>query len=333
MSVPSPRTRFRPLPLLIGAAALALAIALTVLTGGTFSSRTGYDQAAHEVALSEWWRLWAIPPVETALIAVLLAWLLIRARPGGRWWAVACAALLLAAVCSPVAGLAQGGLLTGHMVQHVAMGGVAPLLALLALPKAAPGAAPRRAWHVILTPGPAFALWVISTATWLAPAVHHQVLLHQIWWIAQQVGFFAFGALLWVPITERITPAPTWFGTGAKAVYMVGVWLVGVTLANIFWFSGTAFYPAHAAAAKAWGLTPLEDQGYAGTVMMLTHCVLAFGAVGVLFFRAQGERSLEQRLTEAGLDADEARWAVRYGDRAAVARSVGVPLKMRAGID
>ena len=33
------------------------------------------------------------------------------------------------------------------------------------------------------------------------------------------------------------------------------------------------------------------------------------------------------------LDADEARWAVRYGDRAAVARSVGVPLKMRAGID
>jgi cytochrome c oxidase assembly factor CtaG len=157
--------------------------------------------------------------------------------------------------------------------------------------------------------------------------------MHPAAWTLQQVSFFAFGIALWAPVTERFAPAPMWFGTGAKCLYMLGVWSVGLTLANIYWFAGSAFYPSHTAAARSWGLSPMQDQANAATVMMATHCLLAFGAITVLFFRQSREDSLQQRLIEAGLDPDEVRWTVRYGDSAALARAAGVSLRDRPGID
>jgi cytochrome c oxidase assembly factor CtaG len=143
--------------------------------------------------------------------------------------------------------------------------------------------------------------------TWLLPAVHHQVLSHVTLWILQQVAFFAFGALLWAPILERVRAVPRWFRTAAKCGYMYGVFAVGLILANILWFSGTAFYDSHAAAARAWDLSPLQDQASAGTMMMATHCLLAFGAIAVLFFRRAAAHDREQgdhRALQAPRDQD-----------------------------
>jgi len=321
------------LPLLLGAGAVALAVALTVLTGGSFSARTGYDQAVRDVLLDDWWTLWAVPPVEVALTGLLTAWLLIAGRREGRAYALAAAGVLLVAVCSPVAGLAQSGLLSAHMGQHVLIGAVAPLLALMALPQAVPGASPRRWWAALLWPPAAFALWVLSTVVWLIPAIHHHVLTSQPLWILQQVSFFTFGAIFWAPVAERLTPAPRWYSAGVKCGVLMGLWFVGLTIANVFWFAGHAFYASHAVAARALGLEPLEDQGMAGTVMMVTHCFIAFTAVSVLFFRAARERSVQQRLIEAGIDEERARWAVRYGGADALAREAGIAVTVRAGID
>lgn len=281
--------------LMLAAAAIALAIALTAVTGGRFTARTGYAEAAREVLASEWWTLWAVPPVEIALIALLAAWLVLgirrddpeRARIRYRY-AAAAAAVLVVAVVSPVGGLAQGGLLAAHMLQHVLIGAVAPLLALLAVPPPSGGEGQPRFPRLrrLVHPAPAFALWAASTGLWLLPAVHHEVLMRSSLWIVQQIAFFVFGALLWAPIVERPGPAPRWFGTGIKCAYMYGVFAVGLLLANIMWFSGTPFYESHAAVARAWGLSPLQDQANAGTVMMVTHCLLAFGAIAVLFFRS-----------------------------------------------
>jgi cytochrome c oxidase assembly factor CtaG len=325
-----------PLRPLVAAGAIALALALTVFTGGSFSARTGYEDAAREVLLRDWWTLWAVPPVEVALIALIGAALLLSpaSREGARRaYAISGLAVLLLAVCSPLAGLAQGGLFAAHMLQHVLIGAVAPLLVLLALPRAVPGATPRRWWARLLHPGIAFALWVTSTIVWLAPGVHHHVLDDQAIWILQQVSFFAFGIVLWAPVTERLTPAPSWFGSAAKCGYMLGVWVVGVITANIYWFSGTAFYSSHTAAAEAWGIGPLQDQANAGTVMLLTHCAIAFTAIAVLFARQAREQQLEQRLVEAGLEPGLVRDAIRYGGSERLAAQVGVPLRSREGID
>jgi len=333
----------RPLLLLGVAGALALLIALTALNGGRFTSYTGYAQTV-ETEPGRWWTLWALPPVETIAIVALAvgvaAWSRRLGRPldtRRRVYLAAGLALLLVAVCSPLAGLAQGGILSAHMMQHTIIGAFAPLPVLLALPRHLPEhggpVAGSRLLRALTRPPVAFGLWLGSTLVWLLPDLHHEVLEHQSLWVAQQVSFFAFGLLLWIPVLERGVSAPAWFGTGLKCAYMCGVWFAGLAIANLFWFSGTAFYESHAVAARVWDLNPLADQANAGTVMMVTHCFLALGAVTVLFFRQAREDGLAQRLVDAGMPPERVHAALRRGELDDLARGAGVALGTRAGID
>jgi putative membrane protein len=331
-----------PLRLIVVAATMALAIALTALAVGGGASHLAHS-APSAAASTELGDLWAVPPVEVAAIIVAAALYFGRARrlPGvvSGWRQVSFAgglAVLLAAVCSPLGGVAQQGLLSAHMLQHTLIGAVAPLLLLLGLPRAfvEPLLSPpwARRLQRLQHPVVAFPLWVAGTIVWLLPAVHHEVLESPALWIVQQASFLALGLILWAPVVESL-PAPDWFSTAWKCGYMVGVWFVGLMIANVYWFSGTAFYDSHAAAADAWGFEPLEDQANAGTVMMVLHCLLALGAVLVLFFRQAREGELRQRLLEAGIDPARVERATRAGTAAALARAHGVPVRTRAGID
>lgn len=329
----------RPLTLIAVAGAFALAIALTALTSGT--GHTGHAGPSAE-ATTDLGSLWAVPPVEVACVLLLGALYAARVHRAGGVSGLrqlsfhSGLAVILIAVCSPLGGVAQQGLLTAHMLQHTLIGAVAPLLLLLGVTRELatgllrPGTI--RALQRLQHPAVAFPLWAGSTILWLIPSVHHAVLESGPLWIAQQVSFLVFGVLLWAPVVE-VLPAPAWFGTAWKGGYMSGVWALGLAIANVYWFSGTAFYDSHAAAAGAWGVEPLEDQANAGTVMMVLHCLLAFGAITVLFFRQAREGELSQRLIEAGIDPDRVAEAIRRGGGEALARTHGVPVKTRAGID
>jgi cytochrome c oxidase assembly factor CtaG len=330
----------RPLNLLAGAGFLALAIALTAVgSGGAY--RTGHHGPS-ATASKDLGTLWAIPPVEVSALVILgLLYALAVRRTGGvsglrRLSFYSGIAVILIAVCSPLGGVAQQGLLTAHMLQHTLIGAIAPLLLLLGTPRAflteilRPGT--RRLLERLQHPLVAFPLWALSTVVWLLPGVHHAVLGDGALWIAQQTSFLLVGLLLWGPIVEAL-PAPDWFSTGLKSGYMVGVWFVGLSIANVYWFSGTAFYSSHAQAATVWGLEPLEDQANAGTVMMVLHCLLAFGAITILFFRQAREGELRQRMLEAGIDPVRVAEATRAGTGEALARLHGVSSRTRAGID
>jgi putative membrane protein len=321
--------RSRVFAFLVIACVLAASIAVTALSG----SQTVHIGAIGSLPTTpHWWTLWSVPPVECIGIALVGLYVLPRARPGWhRTSGVAGLVVLAIAVCSPIAGLARDGLLEFHMLQHTLIGGFGALLVLAALPRATAPVTGIVRW--VAHPFVGFPLWVISTAFWLAPAVHDQLLNSDALWIAQQLSFFVFGVLVWCPVLERFAPAPAWFGTGFKCGYMVGVWFTGLFIANIFWFSGTPLYPGHAALDAAWGVGALQDQANAGTVMMVTHCILSFGLIGILFFASAREQGLQQRLIEAGLDPDEVRHAVRSGEGGALAARAGISVVTRPGID
>lgn len=333
----------RPLTLMTGAGALALLVALTALTGGRFTSYTGAEDVV-TTRPADWWTLWSLPPLEFVAILLLLAACVsaIRARgadlTGGRIALLAGGtAILLVAVCSPLAGLAQGGILSAHMLQHTLIGGFAPLLLLAALPRAVPDGRPPRdvrrvAWPLV-RPVPALAVWTAVTVVWLLPPVHHEMLVHQSLWVVQQVMFFTVGALLWMPVLDRWRQQPEWFGNGIRALYMAWAFFVGLTISNAFWFVGTAFYASHAVAAEAWGLDPQSDQGLAGTVMMVAHCFLTLGASAYFVFRHSRQDGLAQRLREAGLDPAHVRSAMARGELEDLARATGVAVRSRPGID
>ena len=111
---------------------------------------------------------------------------------------------LLIAVCSPLGGVAQQGLLSAHMLQHTLIGAVAPLLLLLGMPRAFLEAVLSPAWRrrpKVQHPLLAFPLWVAGTIVWL-PAVHHQVLESPPLWVLQQASFLVLGLVLWAPVVD-----------------------------------------------------------------------------------------------------------------------------------
>ncbi len=322
------------------AASVALGVVVAAMTDGASDVWGGYTQALQRLTGEPWWTLWVLPG---ALVGLLVATGIIltprTSEPGPLrrrhmvflWSGVGVGVL---ALCSPIATVAQGGVLTGHMFQHVLLGALAPVLILLGVSPAPYGTRqPRRVLAVLLHPVVAFAIWLSSTILWLLPEVHHQVLVQPVLWVVQQVAVFLAGIALWAPITGRIVHPPAWFRTGAKCTELIVVWFVGIALANFLWFSGTPLYGSHAAGAAALGISPLQDQANAGTVMVLAHCAITFVAIGILFFRHAAERGLEQRLIEAGIPAVEVHEASLHGSLRDLAERSGVAVATRTGLD
>ena len=117
---------------------------------------------------------------------------------------------------------------------------------------------------------------------------------------------------MWLPVLETL-PAPEWFGTGWKLGYIAVVRAVETVLGNVFFWAGSPFYNVYEHQNRLWGLSPLADQGMAGTVMMIEGSIVTLVALAWLFLRMASEGELRQQLLERGLDPRAVRRAVRYG--------------------
>ncbi len=331
----------RPLNLLALAGFIALAIALTAIgTGGAY--RTGHHGPSAQ-ATTDLGALWAIPPFEVSALLILAGLYALRVRRVGGVSGLrqvsfhAGVAVILIAVCSPLGGVAQQGLLTAHMLQHTLIGAIAPLLMLLGMPRAfledALGPGTRRVLERLQHPLVAFPLWALSTVVWLLPDIHHVVLESRPLWIvaadlvpADRAAALGAGRRV-APrpgvVQHRASRAATWWASGSWASR-------SPTSTGSRAPPSTTRTPRRAA---AWGIEPLEDQANAGTVMMVLHCLLAFGAITILFFRQAREGELRQRMLEAGIDPVRVAEATRAGTGRELARAHGVADRTRAGID
>jgi cytochrome c oxidase assembly factor CtaG len=118
---------------------------------------------------------------------------------------------------------------------------------------------------------------------------------------------------VWAAALELL-PGPEWFGTGPKLGYVVAVRLVETPLANVFFWSTGVFYGVYDHGAdRLWGIDPLQDQGWAGAIMMTEGGIVTLGMLAWLFLRLAQEGELRQELLERGLDPRAVRRAVRYG--------------------
>jgi putative membrane protein len=307
--------------LVLGAACLCLALApATALADGAGGGA--------------WWSRWSTSPLQIAPIALGAVLYAVRARRLGSrlpLWRALCffggILLLLAAVASPVDALAEE-LFSVHMIQHVLLGDLGALLIVLGVTGPILRPALRLRWvqrlRALSHPAVALPLWAANIYVWHLPVLYEAALDHTAVHSLEHVAFFSFGCLMWAPLIEPL-PAPSWFGTGAKLAYVGAVRAFDAVLGNIFWWSGEAFYPTYERTAPLHGMTPLEDQINAGTVMMLETGTVTLALFVILFFRMAREGELRQRLIESGLDEAAVRRAVRYGR--------GEVMAARAGLD
>jgi putative membrane protein len=209
-------------------------------------------------------------------------------------------ALVVVALASPVAHIGEE-LILAHMAQHVLMADLAALLLVLGLtgPLLQPILATRLARHlrVLAHPVVAFGLWAINLYVWHLPVLYQAALSSEPVHALQHGSFVFFGFTMWLALLGPL-PQPEWFGNGARLLYIVGVRFTGALLGNVFLWSGSVFYPDYRPGQAQWDISPLQDQGVAGTIMMVESSIVTVVLLGWLFVKAARDSEEKQTLLE-----------------------------------
>jgi len=248
---------------------------------------------------------WSFDPTVLIGVFVLVAlyaagWRRAR-RPGERhqpssWRLVLFAGgilTILVALVSPLDSLGDQ-LMVMHMVQHMLLLDIAPILLILGLTKVLLRPVTRRLQTVERRAGflahPVFALIFYAGILWLwhVPALYDKAQGDD--WIHafEHFSFFTAGALYWWHVLSPIRSRMRLGGLGPLAYMAGGKLLVGI-LGIVLAFAPTVIYPFYANQPHYWGLTPLEDQMMAGLVMALEQSIVMGIAVVVLFVQMLNE--------------------------------------------
>jgi putative membrane protein len=209
---------------------------------------------------------------------------------------------VLVALVSPIDRLGQQ-LLVMHMVQHILLLDIAPILMILGLTKVLLRPLTRRVQVIERRAGvlahPAFAVVAYAGFMWLwhVPALYDAALRHSNLHAVEHACFAAAGSLYWWHLLSPIRARMRLGGMG-PVLYMVStkllVGLLGVALA----FAPSALFPYYAHAHHYWGLSAVEDQNLAGLVMALEQSIVMGTAMVFLFVQMLGESEREAQREE-----------------------------------
>jgi putative membrane protein len=239
-------------------------------------------------------------------------------------------AVVLAAQFSPLDRLGDERLFSAHMLQHVVIGDLGPLLVALGLlwrfeRHVLPPLRARGAPIVVL------ALWALNLGLWHLPSPYEAALAHESVHALQHVLLFVLGLLVWGLVVGSFA-GPAWLTTGWRAVAVIVLNVFAMVLANVFVWARTPIYETYAAAPRTWGLSALADQRLAAVVMLVEGTAIALAAFTWLFLRWLGEAERRQAPIDRPYDA-EARLELSPGDarREGAARLARSSAVARAG--
>lgn len=263
---------------------------------------------------------WLADPAVLAPIAVLIAVYVLRfrsaraeekGRGAGPLQALAFGAAvlaLLAALASPIDGLGSDYLFSAHMLQHVLLGDIAPLLLLLALSRVIMRPATRRLQRVEQALGPlahpltGLALWLCLMYLWHVPALYEAAIESPAVHLLEHASFFTAGIAVWWPLIQPVPMRRRL--TGLWTVAYIGAAKFGLAALGLFLtWSSTVFYDFYEQVPRIWDLSPREDQNIGGAIMMVEQSLTFVIALAVLFARMLAQSEEEERRRERLEDA------------------------------
>lgn len=206
---------------------------------------------------------------------------------------------ILVALVSPLGVLADDYLLTAHMIQHLLITIVVPILFYAGIPRwmYAPFVRRERLWRVWRTlthPIIAFFLFQIPFSMSHAPVFYDLTLRYQPVHIAEHVWFIASAFLIWWPIMApgrdygQLSPI-------MQVVFLFFQTIPGQIVGALISMSEAPLYPEYANAARAFGLSVMADQQAGGLIMWIGTGTLYLGALIVVFFRWANKADSNER--------------------------------------
>ena len=215
---------------------------------------------------------------------------------------------LLAALASPIDGLGEDYLFSAHMLQHVLLGDIAPLLLLLGLSRVIMRPATRRLTAVerklgrFAHPATGLVAWLVLMYLWHIPALYDAALDHAGVHLLEHVSFFTAGVAVWWPLIQPVPMRRRL--TGLSPLAYIGTAKFGLAALGLYLtWSGTAIYTYYEHVPRIWGLSPVEDQNVGGALMMveqsLTFVIILVVVFVQLLSRSEEEERRRERLEDA----------------------------------
>jgi cytochrome c oxidase assembly factor CtaG len=249
----------------------------------------------------------------TLAIAVYVRrWRAVRHAPGPRqsaeapvWRLVSfCASVLvaLAALISPIDSLADQ-LFFAHMVQHMLLLDIAPILGILGFTRVILRPVTRAVNDLERRAGalahPAFAVLAYVTAIWAwhIPAAYDLAVRHSGIHVLEHLSFFLVGSVYWWHLLSPIRARLRLDGLG-PIVYMGTTKLFVGALGMGLAFAPSTLYPYYEHHARVWGISAISDQSIAGIFMAVEQSLIMGAALVLLFVRALAESERAQEREE-----------------------------------
>ena len=243
---------------------------------------------------------WLPDPFVLAPVAVLVAVYVrrfrrARAEEGGRGagpvQALAFAAgvlTLLLALATPLDGLGEDYLFSAHMLQHVLLGDIAPVLLLLSLSRVLLRPATRRLMKVERALGPfaspwtGLALWLGLMYLWHLPPLYEAAIENPFVHLLEHASFFTAGVAVWWPLVQPVPMRRPL--RGLWTVAYIGAAKFGLAALGLYLtWSSSVLYDPYLEAPRIWGLEAIDDQNAGGAIMMVEQSLTFVIALVALF--------------------------------------------------
>jgi putative membrane protein len=254
------------------------------------------------------WAAWsADPAVVIGLIAAAAlfaqGWVRLRRRAGpayagvGRLVLFVCALAVLAlAIFSPLDHVGEEYLASAHMVQHLLLADLAPLLVVFAIsgplalfvvprPVLRPAArsGPLRAvLATLLSPWVALAIWAAVMAGWHLPGPYQRALQDRMWHDLEHASMFAAGFLLWLVIAGAVPRVRR--GRITRAGVAVAALAVGMVISQYLFLADPLYATYIEQPERLFGLSPKADQVQAAMLMTGAQILTLGTAAGLLLW-------------------------------------------------
>jgi len=256
-----------------------------------------------DAALSSWS---ARPWLAAALVATAAiyyrGWRALRRRDPIRWHVgkflafAGAEATIYVALASPIETFAPL-LLTVHMIQHMLLMMVAPILIWLSAPlmpflRALPREirrywiAPILRWRPLATlartvvhPASAWIIFADTTWLWHLAGPYELALADDGWHFVQHACFLAAGSLFWYPVILPFPARPSAWSRWVLVPYLLLADVQNTLLAAWLTFSDSVLYPHYAQMPRLAGWSALDDQAAAGVTMWVPGSVVFLGAL------------------------------------------------------
>ncbi|MDO9410751.1 cytochrome c oxidase assembly protein [Patulibacter sp.] len=263
------------------------------------------------------------PELAPLLLAAILwgvyirRWITVRRSPDRRhapiWRLVSFFSgglVLVVAQGNPIDGLGDY-LLVMHMVQHLLLLDVFPLLLLFGLNRVIMRPITRRVQWIeqrigfLATPWFGLVGYTLGMWIWHVPALYNAASEHTTVHLLEHMTFTAVGFLYWWHLLRPIPGRDRMTAMGPMAymgVTKVTVGLLGMALT----FAPKALYDFYSDQPTYWGLSAVADQGMAGALMATEQVLIMGVAFGVLFMRGLRESEQQAVREERLMDRAEA---------------------------